>query len=71
MEDVQYSGGLQCRGGARSVRTRVYSTALSHHQCFGGYGLQISHIISGDNGVQYRTTETAQGVRGGCIYLGK
>ena len=31
----------------------------------------ISHISRTDKSVQYRTTKTAQGVVGGCIYLPK
>ena len=31
----------------------------------------ISYIISMDEGVQYRTTKTAQGTVGGCIEVGE
>ena len=47
--------GVQYEGGTPSIRS--------------GCAVQISHIISTDEGVHYRTTKTAQGVVG--TYLGK
>ena len=58
-------------GGGCGVRCRVCSTDLSHYQYGQRCAVRMSHIISTDKGVQYRTTETAQGAIGGCIYLGK
>ena len=58
VEGVQYSGWF-------AVRTcHTIKKDLSHHQYIGGYAVRISHIISMDEGVQHRTTETAQGVGG-------
>ena len=68
MMGIQYGEGIssvrwrifstdQYGGGTSSVWRMVCSIDLSHHQ----YG----------EGVQYRTTKNAQGVVGGCIYLGK
>ena len=31
----------------------------------------VTHVISTEECVQYRTTKTVQGIVGGCIYLGK
>ena len=42
-----------------------------HHQYSGGHAVWTSHIISTEEGVQYMDTDTAQGVVGGCTYLGK
>ena len=54
---------------------------IAHHQYNGGCAVRICHaistvkdvqyIISTDEGVQYGTTKTAQGVVGSCIYLGE
>ena len=64
----------QYRGRTSSARIRVCtptvpmwvcSTDLLHHHCGGECGVWISHIISTDKGVQYRTTKTAQGLGGG------
>ena len=55
----------------------IISIKEAHHQhgggvqYGGGYAVQIRHIISMDEGVQYKTTKTAQGVDGGCSYLGQ
>ena len=43
----------------------------AHHQYGGEYALWTCHTINTEESVQYRTTETAQGVASGCIYLGK
>ena len=45
------------------------STEEVHHQYSGGYAVWISHIINTEEGVQYMTTKTAQGVVGGCFYM--
>ena len=37
----------------------------------GGHDVWTCHIISTEKGVQYMDNDTAQGVVGGCIYLGK
>ena len=42
-----------------------------HHQYSGGHAVQICHIINTEKGVQYMDADTAQGVVGGCFYLGK
>ena len=42
----------QDEGGTLSVRTRVCSANLSHHQYDGEYAVQTSHIISKDESVQ-------------------
>ena len=61
-----------------SIRWKIFSTDLSHHQYGGGASsvqwrasVWTYHIISTEEGVQYMATKTAQGVVGGCIYLGK
>ena len=42
------------------------------YQYSGGHAVWTCHIINTEEGVQYMTTKTAQGVVvGGCIYLGK
>ena len=42
-----------------------------HDQYSGGHAVWTCHIINTEEGVQYMATDTAQGVVGGCIYLGK
>ena len=42
---------------------------VSRHQYGGGTSSVWWRVCNTD--VQYRTTKTAQGVRRGCIYLGK
>ena len=42
----------------------------AHHQYGVGYAVWTCDIISTEEGVQQRTTKTAQEVLGGCIYLG-
>ena len=42
----------------------------AHHQNGGGYAVGTCHIINTEDSVQYRAAKTAQGVVGGCIYLG-
>ena len=59
------------RRGTPSVQTKVCSTDRSHHQYCGGYAKWIRNIISMDEGVQYRTSKTVQGVFGGSIQLGE
>ena len=41
-----------------------------HHQYSGKHAVWTCHIINTEKGVQYMDTDTAQGVAGGCIYLG-
>ena len=43
----------------------------TYHQYSGEYAVWNCHIINTEEGVQYMTTKTAQGVVGGCISLGK
>ena len=43
----------------------------AHHQYIREFAVWTYHIISTEEGMQYMTTKTAQGVVGGCIYLGK
>ena len=69
VEAIQYGGG---------IRWKICSTDVSHHQ-YGrgassvqwGHAVWTCHIINTEEGVQYMATKTAQGVVGGCIYLGK
>ena len=42
-----------------------------HHQYSGGYVVWTCDIINAEAGVQYMAMKTAQGVVGGCIYLGQ
>ena len=67
--------GIQYGGGISSIRWKIFSTDVSHHQ-YGGDASSVQwlwtcHIISTGEGVQYMATDTAEGVVGGCIYLGK
>ena len=41
------------------------------HQQSGGHAVWTCHMINTEEVVQYMATNTAQGVVGGCIYLGK
>ena len=43
----------------------------ANHQYSGGHAAWTCHIINTEEVVQYMATNTAQGVVGGCIYLGK
>ena len=70
--------GIQYGGGISSIRWKIFSTDVSHHQYggmhdqySGGHAVWTCHIINIEEGVQYMATDTAQGVVGGCIYLGK
>ena len=66
--------GIQYGGGISSIRWKIFSTDVSHHQHHqysGGYVVWTCHIINTEDSVQYMATKTAQGVAGGCIYLGK
>ena len=47
------------------------SMEKAHDQYNKGYAVWTCHIINIEEGVQYMATKTAQGVVGGCIYLGK
>ena len=60
----------QYGGGTSSLRMLMCGTEEAHHQYKGECEVRISHIISTNEGAQYRTTKTALGA-GGCIYLGK
>ena len=62
--------GIQDGGGIPSVRWKVFSTDVLHHQ-YGGHAVWTCHIINTEEGVQNMATKTAQGVAGGCIYLRK
>ena len=42
-----------------------------HYQYSGGLAVWTCHIINTEEGMQYMATKTAQGLIGGCIYLGK
>ena len=66
--------GIQYGGGISSVKWKIFSIDVSHHQVVE----EVHHQYSGayavwtsQEGVQYMATKTAQGVVGGCIYLGK
>ena len=68
--------GTQHEGGISSVRLKIFSADVSHHQygggassVSGGHAVWTCHIINTEEGVQYMGTNTAQGVAGGCIYL--
>ena len=67
--------GIQYGGDISSIRWKIFSTDVSHHQCGGGASSvqwrACSHIIHTEEGVQYMATKTAQGAVGGCIDLGK
>ena len=72
VETIQYGGSIS------SIRWRIFSTDVSHHQYggvhhqySGGYAVWTCHIINTEEGVQYMTTKTAQRKVVGCIYLGK
>ena len=54
------------------MRWKIFSTDVSHHQYGGGESsVQWRACSMTEEGVQYMATKTAQGVVGGCIYLGK
>ena len=68
--------GIQYGGGISSIRYLVQmcdtmSMEEVHHQYSGGHAVWTCHIISTEEDVQHMATKTAQGVTGGCIYLGK
>ena len=66
--------GIQYGGGISSIRWKICSTDVSHeevhHQYSGGHAIWTCHMINTEEAVQYMATKTAQGVVGGCIYLG-
>ena len=71
-------GGIQYGGGISSIKWKIFSTDVRHHQYgggdhqySGGHAVWTSHIINTEEGVQYMAMKTAQGVVGGCIYLGQ
>ena len=51
---------MQDGGGTSSVLMRVCSTEKAHNQYGCRCVVQMSHIISTDESVQYKTTKTAQ-----------
>ena len=69
--------GIQYGGGISSIRWKIFSTDVSHHQYggthqySGGHAVWTCHIINTKKGVQYMDIDTTQGVVGGGIYLGK
>ena len=63
--------GIQYGGGISSIRWKIFSTDVSHHQYSEGHAVWTCHFINTEDVVQYMTTNTAQGVVGGCIYLEK
>ena len=71
--------GIQYGGGISSIRWKIFSTDVSHHQYGGESSVQwrpacsmdLSHHQYRERGVQYMDIDTAQGVVGGCIYLRK
>ena len=72
LEGIQYGGGIS------SIRWKVFNTDVSHSSYGGGassvqwrHAVWTCHIFSTEEGEQYMATKTAQGVVGGCIYLGK
>ena len=64
-EGVQYDGGYSVRNSQAIIADEAH---LRYRQ---GCPVPICHTISMDEGAQYRITKTAQGVVGGCIYLGE
>ena len=72
VEGIQYI----INGGMSSIRWKIFNTVVSHHQYGGGtssvqYTVWTCHIINTEEGVQYMTTITAQGVIGGLYLSGK
>ena len=62
--------GNKYGGGRSSIRWKIFSTDVSHHQYGSASSVQwraCSHI-STEKGMQYMDTDTAQGVVGGCIW---
>ena len=68
--------GIQYGGGISPIRWKIFSTDVSHHQ----YGRCASSVQwrawygPVTSSIQRRVcmaTKTAQGVVGGCIFLGK
>ena len=63
-----YGGGYSVQMTHIISKWRILSTDVSchqygggHHQYGGGYAVWTCHIINIEEGVQYRTTKTAQG----------
>ena len=70
--------GIQYGGGISSIRWKIFSTDMSHHQYGGGVSSVQWRVCSIDlshhqyrGGCAVHGYDTAQGVVGGCIYLGK
>ena len=67
--------GIQYGGGISSIRWKIFSTDVSHHHYGrGASSVQWRACSMDKSNHQYRggcATKTAQGVFGGCIYLGK
>ena len=58
--------GIQYGGGIASIRLKIFSTDVSHHQCggvhhhySGGHAVWTCHIINTEEAVQYMATKTA------------
>ena len=73
MEGIQYGGGIS------SIRWKIFGTDVSHHQ-YGGdtssvqwraCSIDLSHHQYRGGCAVHGYTNTAQGVVGGCINLGK
>ena len=68
--------GIQYGGGISSIRWKIFSTNVSQHQ-YGGRASSVQwracrmDLLHHQYSMQYMATKTAQGVVGGCIYLGK
>ena len=71
VEGIQYGGGISSKGGRYLVQMCHTIGMEVHHQYNGGHAVWTCHIINTEKGVQYKDTDTAQGVVGGCIYLEK
>ena len=75
MEGKQYGGGFWYRGAISSVSggysvqmCHTISMEKAHHQYGGGYAVWTCHINT-EEGVQYRTTKTAQGLVGSWQFV--
>ena len=69
VEAIQHGGGMSSVSGEYSVyMCHTISIEEGNRQYGEGYAVWTCHINI-EEGVQYRTTKTAQGVVGGCIYL--
>ena len=71
VEGIQYGRGISLYGGRYLVQMCHTISMEVNHQYSGGHAIWTCCIINTEKGVQYMDTDTAQGVVGGCIYLGK